>query len=94
MSHSIEEIGYNVVVAQKVGVMCKSCGGAIEIEDEYVPGIRATEMAAVLYAGFHKAVGGKSADVNTTWCKILTCGKLDCGKMYEYGCDDLLLFDD
>jgi hypothetical protein len=74
--------------------MCKSCGGAIEIEDEYIPGIRATEMAAVLYAGFSRAAGEQSAGGDTTWRKTLTCGNSRCGNMHEYRSDDLLLFDD
>jgi hypothetical protein len=33
-----------VVVAHKVGVICKSFGERIEVEDEYIRGVRATEM--------------------------------------------------
>jgi hypothetical protein len=81
---------YSVVVAHKIGVICKSCGEKIEIEDEYIPGVRATEMAV-----FYKPLGKKFADVvNVAWQKSLTCGNPDCGKTHEYRGDDLLLYDD
>jgi hypothetical protein len=44
-------------VGFKVGVICRSCGRTIEIEDEYIRGISAIEMAAV----FYKAAAGKFA---------------------------------
>jgi hypothetical protein len=81
---------YRVVVAYKVGVICRSCGRRIEIEDEYIPGIRAREMAAA----FYKPVAEKFADyANTAWQQILTCGNPDCGKTDEYSGDDLLIYD-
>jgi len=79
-----------VVVAYKVGVICRSCGQKIEIEDEYIQGVRAIEMAA----GFYKQVAEKFADfVNVAWQQVLTCGNPDCGKTDEYRGDDLLLYD-
>ena len=81
---------YSVVVAQKAGVICKSCGEAIEIEDDYIPGIRGAAVAASLY----KAAGGRTVDfVNRAWQKILICGNPHCGKTHEYRGDNLLLYD-
>lgn len=82
-----------MAVALKVGVTCKSCGGVIEIEDEYVRGIRPIEMATVLYAGFHEPAGEEAADVKIAWRKTLTCEKSDCRKTHSYRSEDLLLFD-
>ncbi len=81
---------YSVVVAYRVGVICKSCGGRIEIEDEYIPGVSAIEMAAAMY----KRSGKGSPDfVKAAWQETLTCGHPDCGKTYEYRGDDLVLYD-
>jgi len=82
---------YSVVVAQKPGVICKSCGKGIEIDDEYIPGIQGAEMAASFYRPF----GGKTVDfVNRAWQKTLICGNPDCGKTHTYRSDDLRLYDD
>jgi hypothetical protein len=78
-----------LVVAHKVGVICNSCGERIEVEDEYIPGVRASEMAV-----FYKPVRAVFADaVNVAWQKTLTCGNPDCGQTHAYGRDDLLLYD-
>jgi len=39
---------YSVAVAQKLGVLCKSCRTGIEIDDEYFPGTRAQKAVADL----------------------------------------------
>ncbi len=80
---------YSVVVAYRVGVICKSCRWKIEVEDEYIRGVRATEMAAALY----KPSGKGFPDFVDAWQKTLTCGNPDCGKTREYRSDDLLLYD-
>lgn len=86
---------YSVVMAQKVGVLCKSCGKGIEIDDEYVPGIRDAEMAASLYRPLFKAAEGKTADsAIRPWQKTLTCENPDCRKTHTYRTDDLRLYDD
>jgi hypothetical protein len=78
-----------VVVAYRVGVICKSCRRRIEI-DEDIRGVRAIEMAAALY----KPIGKTFPDfVNVTWRETLTCGKPDCGKAHEYRGDNMLLYD-
>jgi hypothetical protein len=62
----------------------------IEVEDEYIPGVRATEMVV-----FYTPAGKQFADVvNVVWQKALTCGNPVCGKTHEYRGDDLLLYDD
>jgi hypothetical protein len=79
-----------VVVAYRVGVICRSCRQRIEIEDEYIQGVRAIEMAAALY----KPIGKSFPDlVNVAWQEALTCGNPHCGKTHEYRGDDLLLYD-
>jgi len=81
---------YRVVVAYKVGVICRKCGWRIEIEDEYIRGVRAMEMAAALY----KPAPEKFANfANVAWKQILTCGNPDCGKTDGYRGDELLLYD-
>jgi hypothetical protein len=81
---------WRAAVAYKVGVICRSCGRRIEIEDEYIPGISAMEMAAA----FYKPVAEKFADfASVAWQQILTCGNPDCGKTHEYSGHDLLLYD-
>ena len=65
---------YSVVVAHKVGVICRSCGERIEIEDEYIRGVRAADMAAALY----KPIGKSPPDfVTVAWQETLTCGNGD-----------------
>jgi len=76
---------YSIVVAQKPGVLCRSCGRAIEIDDDYIPGIRGAEMAASLYGHIHKHP--------RPWQKTLTCGNPDCGKTHTYTTGDLRLYD-
>jgi hypothetical protein len=81
---------YSVVVAYRVGVSCKSCRRRIEIEDEYIRGVAAREMAAALY----KPIGKNVPDfVSVAWQEALTCGNPDCGKRHEYKGDDLMLYD-
>jgi hypothetical protein len=42
-------------MTQKVGVFCKRCGKGIEVEDDYLPGIRGAQLAADLYRQFLQA---------------------------------------
>jgi hypothetical protein len=90
---------YSVVVAQKLGVLCKSCGKGIELDDEYIPGIRGAQMAASLYSHFYKHFL-KSAkqrvvdSANQPWQKTLTCANPGCGKTHTYKTDNLRLYDD
>lgn len=79
---------YIVVVVYRVGVICRRCGSKIEIEDEYVAGVRAAEMAAL-----YQPAGRKSDVVNTAWQKTLTCGNSWCRKTFRYRREDLLLYD-
>jgi hypothetical protein len=61
----------------------------MEVEDEYVRGVQAGEMAAALY----KPAGGSVTDfVNSAWQATLTCGNPACGKTHEYRGGDLLLY--
>jgi len=77
-------------VAFRVGVICQSCRRNIEVEDEYIPGLRTVEMAAALY----QPIGTHSPDsVNVAWRGTMTCGNPDCGKTHGYRDDDLLLYD-
>jgi Fe2+ or Zn2+ uptake regulation protein len=76
---------YSVVVAFQVGVICKSCGRTVEIEDEYIRGVEAIEMAAALY----KAVTKSFPHSGYVWERTLTCG--NCGKTHNYTADDLRL---
>lgn len=81
---------YSVVVAYRVGVICKSCRWRIEIEDAYIRGAPAREMAAA----FYQPAGENFADVvNVAWQETLTCVNPNCGKTHDYGGDDLLLYD-
>jgi hypothetical protein len=82
---------YPVVVGLRVGVICKDCGRKIEVEDLYLRGVRAAEMAAALY----KPTVGNSPDlVNAAWQGTLTCGNPDCEKTHQYSGGDLLLYED
>jgi hypothetical protein len=84
---------YSVAVAQKLGVLCKSCRTGIEIDDEYLPGIRGAEMAASFYK-VSRPVEGKIVDsVIGSWQQTLTCANPDCGKSHTYRADDLRLYD-
>jgi len=88
---------YSVAMAQKPGVLCKSCGKGIEIDDEYIPGIRGAELAASLYTPFYEHSSqqeGRISDfVIRPWQKTLTCVNPDCGKTHTYRTDDLRLYD-
>jgi hypothetical protein len=85
---------YSVVVAQKPGVLCKSCGRGIEVDDDYLPGIQGAEMAASLYGHFSTLAEEKIVDsAIRPWQKALTCENPDCRKTYTYGTDDLCLYD-
>ncbi len=79
---------YIVVMARKVGVICKGCARGIEIDDEYVPGIRGAEVAARLYSPFAL----KSPAL--AWEETLTCGNPDCGETHEYSSEDLRLYNE
>jgi hypothetical protein len=89
---------YSVVVAQKLGVLCRSCGRGIEIDDEYIPGARVAEIAASLYGPFCKRIKSVEREtvgpVDRPWQKTLTCGNPDCGKTDTYRTDDLRLYDE
>jgi hypothetical protein len=79
------------MVAQKIGVICRNCEEKIEVEDEYVPGIRGAELAAGLY---QPLVGRVLDVVNAGWRKTLTCGNPACRQTREYKSGDLLLYSD
>jgi len=88
---------YSVVVAQKPGVLCKSCGKGIEIDDEYIPGIRGAQMAASLcshfYKHFLKSARQRVVDsANKPWQKTMTCAHPGCGKSHMYRTEDLRLY--
>ena len=83
---------YSVGVALKFGVRCKNCGKGIEIDDDYVPGIRGAELAANLYRPLSMPLEVDSAK-NTSWQKTRTCENPDCRKTGTYGTHDLLLFE-
>ena len=89
---------YSVVVAQKLGVLCRSCGRGIEIDDEYIPGVRVAEIEASLYGPFCKRFKSVEREivgpVDRPWQKTLTCENPDCGKIHTYRTDDLRLYDD
>ena len=70
-------------------MICKACGVGIEVEDEYIPGIRGAEMAL-----YQPVRGGIAEFRNRRWQKTLTCGNAGCGKTFEYRSDDLLLYHD
>ena len=72
---------YSTVVIQAVGVICRTCGSALEIEDAYIPAVHAAEMAATLYPGFGRARALERADLSTGWAKTLTCG--NCGQTHD-----------
>jgi hypothetical protein len=79
------------VVAKKIGVRCENCGERIQIEDEYIPGIRGAEISARLY----QPVAVRTLDlVNTAWQKRLTCENPACQQTYTYTGSDLLLYND
>lgn len=76
-------------MAYKVGVICRKCGRKIEIDDEYIHGLEAAEMAA----RFYKPVAEKFAGfANAAWRKRLRCEHPECGKTNEYNGSDLLLY--
>jgi hypothetical protein len=80
---------YSVVVAFRVGVICRSCRRRIEIEDEYIRGVRAVEMAEALY----KPMGKSFPDLaNVAWQRTITCGHPDCRRTHGYTGDDLQLY--
>jgi hypothetical protein len=80
---------YSVAMAQKLGVFCRSCGKGIEIDDDYLPGIRGAELAARLYKHLYKPVSAIRP-----WQKTLTCENPDCREAHTYGADELRLYDD
>jgi hypothetical protein len=83
------------MVALKAGVLCTSCGQGIEVDDDYLPGIRGAQMAASLYKHFSKPAEGKIVDsAIRLWQKTLTCENPDCQETHTYGTDDLRLYHD
>jgi len=90
---------YSFAMARKIGVLCASCGKAIEIDDDYVPGLPpgfpAGELAASIYRRLLKSVQAKIPYVpSRPWRKILTCENPDCLRTHTYGTSDLRLYDD
>jgi hypothetical protein len=79
------------LMAHKIGVICKSCSEAIEVEDQYVPGIRGVEMAENLYKPMKKS-GSELA--NRAWRKTLVCGNPGCRRPHNYDGSDLRLYRD
>ena len=83
--------GRSIAVARKAGVICKSCGDGIEVEDEYIPGMQGTGVAASWY----QPSRAKSVDfVNRAWRTTLLCGNPDCRQTHEYTASDLVLYND
>ena len=81
---------YSVFVAYRIGVICRNCGGRIDVEGEYIQGLPARQMAAALY----QPIGRSFPDfVNVAWQETLTCGNQDCRKTHRYSGGDLLLYD-
>jgi hypothetical protein len=63
----------------------------IEVEDEYIPGIRGAELAASLY----QPITGRVINlVNSAWRKSLICPNPECRQTHEYTGGDLLLYND
>ena len=86
---------YSVAMPQKLGVFYRSCGKGIEIDDDYLPGIRGAELAARLYKHLYKPVEARVLDSAIgPWQKTLTCENPDCRETHTYGVDDLRLYDD
>src|SRR5437667_12800102 len=85
----VDLIGRFWVTAE--GVHCKSCGNEIEIDDDYVRGIRGVQMAANLY--MHLSTKAKvAASRIRPWRKTLTCENPACRETHTYGTDDLCLY--
>jgi len=86
---------YSIGVAIKPGVLCKVCGKGIEIDDDYLPGIRGAEMAASLYARFPESAQGRVVDsAIRPWQKTLTCENPDCGRTFTYTAEDLRMYEE
>jgi hypothetical protein len=86
---------YIVVVARKLGALCTRCGRGIEVDDDYVPGIRGPEIAASLYKPFLKPVeGGITSSAIQPWRRTLFCENPTCRESHIYGTDDLRLYED
>jgi hypothetical protein len=71
----------------------------MEIDDEYIPGIRVAEMAATLYGHFSKHFPTSveqeiAGSANSHWQRTLTCGDPDCGKTHTYRSGDLRLYEE
>jgi hypothetical protein len=75
------------MVAFQVGVICKSCGRTVEIEDEYIRGLEAVEMAAALYKPVTKSFPQSG---NAAWERTLSCG--NCGNAHRYTSGNLRLY--
>ena len=76
-------------MAQKIGVICKGCGEKIPIEDEYVAGLSALQLARSLY---QSGSGSISDSVTAAWRRSLDCENPDCGQTHEYTGSDLVLY--
>ena len=74
-------------MAWNLGVTCQTCGQPIEIDEPYIAGVRAAEMAAH-YRPF-RSEAAEFAD--HSWEKTLICAA--CGERHQYGPDDLVLYD-
>jgi hypothetical protein len=82
---------YIVMVACRVGVICKSCGRPIEIDDQYIRGVRAVEMVPGFYG---RTAQGLADPVNLAWSQVLSCGNSGCGRTHEYQDGDLRLYEE
>jgi len=91
-------------MARKIGVLCAGCGKQIEIDDEYVPGIRGGQLATnvglpeqieIVYKNLPKSIQAKIPHLAIRpWQKTLTCENPDCRQTHAYGSRDLRLYDD
>ena len=78
-------------MGQKVGVICKSCGERIPIEDEYVAGLRALPLARSLYLPGAERVSDSATEA---WQRSLRCGNLECRQTHDYIGGDLVLYNE
>lgn len=84
---------YSVAMARKLGVRCKSCGREIEIDDDYIPGIRGVQIAANLYMHLSTKAEVAASRIRP-WQKTMTCENPGCRETRTYGTDDLCLYGD
>jgi hypothetical protein len=82
---------YSVFVAIRIGVICRNCGGRIDVESEYIQGLPARKWRA---SALYGPVGRRFPDFdNMGWQETLACGNPDCRKTDRYESADLLLYD-